>query len=458
MVKNASAGEKAGWSNGRTPLFSQKDLLRLVGPLLIEQFLAVTVGMADTMMVSRCGEAAISGVSLVDMINNLIIVLFAALATGGAVVVSQYLGAKEQEKANASAGQLILLSAILGTVVAALCILFARPMISVCYGSIDADVLDAGVLYLKITALSYPFLALYNAGAALFRSMGNSKISMQISVLMNIINIVGNAVCIFGLKMGVDGVAWPSVISRVVAAALILARCYQKGHALTVPKTIKLDGKMAKRILGIGIPSAFENSLFEAGRILVVSMISTFGTVQIAANAVANNLDGMGVIPGKAISLAMITVVGRCIGAGDHEQTVYYTRKLLLWAYITMGLSNGAILLFLRQLVGIYALSGETMELAITLVTIHAGCAIIFWPLSFVLPNALRAANDVKFTMVVSILSMACWRLGFSYLLCVRMGWGAVGVWVAMVIDWTCRVTCFVLRFRSGAWKTKYQA
>ena len=458
MVKNASAGEKAGWFNGRTPLFSQKDLLRLVGPLLIEQFLAVTVGMADTMMVSRCGEAAISGVSLVDMINNLIIVLFAALATGGAVVVSQYLGAKEQEKANASAGQLILLSAVLGAVVAALCILFARPMISACYGSIDADVLDAGVLYLKITALSYPFLALYNAGAALFRSMGNSKISMQISVLMNIINIVGNAVCIFGFKMGVDGVAWPSVVSRVVAAALILRKCYREDAVLTVPKTLRLDGGMAKRILGIGIPSAFENSLFEAGRILVVSMISTFGTVQIAANAVANNLDGMGVIPGKAIGLAMITVVGRCIGAGDHEQTVYYTRKLMLWAYITMGLSNGAILLFLRQLVGVYALSGETMELAITLVTIHAGCAIIFWPLSFVLPNALRAANDVKFTMVVSILSMACWRLGFSYLLCVRMGWGAVGVWVAMVIDWTCRVTCFVLRFRSGAWKTKYQA
>ena len=403
MVKNASAGEKAGWSNGRTPLFSQKDLLRLVGPLLIEQFLAVTVGMADTMMVSRCGEAAISGVSLVDMINNLIIVLFAALATGGAVVVSQYLGAKEQEKADASAGQLILLSAILGTVVAALCILFARPMISACYGSIDADVLDAGVLYLKITALSYPFLALYNAGAALFRSMGNSKISMQISVLMNIINIVGNAVCIFGLKMGVDGVAWPSVVSRVIAAVLILGRCYQKGHMLTVPKTFRLDGRMAKRILGIGIPSAFENSLFQAGRILVVSMISTFGTVQIAANAVANNLDGMGCIPGQAIGLAMITVVGRCVGAGDNEQTVFYTRKLLLWAYISMGIFNGGILLFLKPLVGIYALSGETMALAILLVQIHAGSGLFLWPASFVLPNALRAANDVRFTMLTSL-------------------------------------------------------
>ena len=458
MVKNASAGEKAGWSNGRTPLFSQKDLLRLVGPLLIEQFLAVTVGMADTMMVSRCGEAAISGVSLVDMINNLIIVLFAALATGGAVVVSQYLGAKEQEKANASAGQLILLSAILGTVVAAVCILFARPMISACYGSIDADVLDAGVLYLKITALSYPFLALYNAGAALFRSMGNSKISMQISVLMNIINIVGNAVCIFGLKMGVDGVAWPSVVSRVIAAVLILGRCYQKGHALTVPKTVKLDTGMAKRILGIGVPSAFENSLFEAGRIVVVSMISTFGTVQIAANAVANNLDGVGCIPGKAIGLAMITVVGRCIGAGDYEQAIYYTKKLLGWAYLVMGVLNGLILIFVRPLVGIYELSGETMELSIILACIHAGFAMLLWPLSFVLPNALRAANDVKFTMIVSIASMACWRVGFSYIIGVRMGMGAIGVWIAMVVDWVCRVTCFVTRFRSGVWKEKYKA
>ena len=481
MTKLLHGNEKTSLNGGREPLFSQKELLVLAVPLLVEQLLEVTVGMADTMMVSRCGEAAISGVSLVDMINNLIIVLFAALATGGAVVVSQYLGAKDRPDADKSAGQLLLLSGLSGVVIGAVCFVLARPMIRLFYGSIDADVLDAGVKYLQIIALSYPFLALYNGGAALFRSIGNSKISMQISFLMNIINIVGNAVCIFGFKMGVDGVAWPSVVSRVVAAALIqgkpalregiiyvvsrvvaaaliLRKCYREDAVLTVPKTLRLDGGMAKRILGIGIPSAFENSLFEAGRILVVSMISTFGTVQIAANAVANNLDGMGVIPGKAISLAMITVVGRCIGAGDHEQTVYYTRKLLLWAYITMGLSNGAILLFLRQLVGIYALSGETMELAITLVTIHAGCAIIFWPLSFVLPNALRAANDVKFTMVVSILSMACWRLGFSYLLCVRMGWGAVGVWVAMVIDWTCRVTCFVLRFRSGAWKTKYQA
>ena len=252
MENQTVSGTKKPLFGGRKPLFTQKELLLLTGPLLVEQLLEVTVGMADTMMVSRCGEAAISGVSLVDMINNLIIVLFAALATGGAVVVSQFLGAREQKEADASSGQLLLLSGVFGLLVGAFCFVFARPMIRLFYGAIDADVLDASVLYLRIIAISYPFLALYNGGAALFRSMGNSKISMQISVLMNIINIVGNAVCIFGLKMGVDGVAWPSVVSRVIAAVLILGRCYQKGHALTVPKTVKLDTGMAKRILGMG--------------------------------------------------------------------------------------------------------------------------------------------------------------------------------------------------------------
>lgn len=442
----------------RPPLFSQKALLVLLGPLLVEQLLSVTVGMADTMMVSTCGEAAISGVSLVDMINNLIIVLFGALATGGAVVVSQYLGAREQRQAQDSSAQLILLSALLGAGVGVLSLVFARGLLRTVYGSIAPEVLDAGVRYLRVTALSYPALALYNAGAALFRSMGNSRISMQISVLMNLVNILGNAVCIFVLGMGVEGVAWPSVISRTLAAGLILRRCYRPGQALEVPRTLRLDSRLARRILAIGIPSAFENSLFQAGRVLVVSMISTFGTVQIAANAVANNLDGMGCIPGQAVGLAMITVVGRCIGAGDHQQAVAYTRKLLLWAYIAMGIFNGAILLFLRPLVGIYALSGETMELAVLLVRIHAGFAILLWPASFVLPNALRAANDVRFTMVVSVLSMVVWRIGFSYLLGVRMGYGALGVWAAMVVDWVCRVICFVWRFASGAWKRQYHA
>lgn len=456
MEHTAGAGSPTILKRPGGPLFTTGELMRLIGPLLVEQLLATTVGMADTMMVSRCGEAAISGVSLVDMINNLVINLLAALATGGAVVVSQYLGALRKKETDDSAGQLILLSLLLGLGLGLFCWVLARPMLRLFYGTIEADVLDAGVRYLKVTAISYPFLALYNAGAAIFRSMGNSKISMQVSVLMNIINIIGNAVCIFGLGMYVEGVAWPTVISRGVAAVLILAACGWKSNTVQARMTFRVDGALAKRILGIGIPSAFENSLFQAGRIIVVSMISLFGTVQIAANAVANNLDGMGCIPGQAIGLAMITVVGRCVGARDNEQAAAYTRRLVRWAYLTMGLFNGAILLFVGPLVGIYALSGETMELAVLLVRIHCGCGLLLWPVAFVLPNALRAANDVKFTMTVSILSMAVWRIGFSYLLGVQMGYGAVGVWIAMVVDWVCRTICFVWRFHNGVWKTKY--
>ena len=338
----------------------------------------------------------------------------------------------------------------------AFCLLFHRPLLSGLFGQVEAAVMEAAVTYLLITAVSYPFLGIYNSGVALFRSMGNSKVSLFASLIMNVINIVGNAVCIFGLGMYVEGVAWPTVVSRALAAVLILLACRRQTNTVRARMTVRVDGALARRILGIGIPSAFENSLFQAGRIIVVSMISLFGTVQIAANAVANNLDGMGCIPGQAIGLAMITVVGRCVGARDNEQAAAYARRLVKWAYITMGVFNGAILLFVGPLVGIYALSGETMELAVLLVRIHCGCGMLLWPLAFVLPNALRAANDVKFTMTASVLSMAVWRIGFSYLLGVQMGYGAVGVWIAMVVDWLCRTSCFVLRFKSGVWRTKY--
>ena len=453
MEHTAGAGSPTILKRPGGPIFTTSELVRLIGPLLVEQLLATTVGMADTMMVSRCGEAAISGVSLVDMINNLVINLLAALATGGAVVVSQYLGALRKKETDDSAGQLILLSALLGLGLGVFCWVLARPMLRLFYGSIEADVLDAGVRYLKVTALSYPFLALYNAGAAIFRSMGNSKISMQVSVLMNVINIVGNAVCIFGLGMYVEGVAWPTVVSRAVAAVLILAACGWKTNTVRARLTLRVDGVLAKRILGIGIPSAFENSLFQAGRILVVSMISLFGTVQIAANAVANNLDSVGCIIGNAMCLGMITVVGRCIGAQDFDQAIHYTKKLMRWDYVAQGLTNAAVLLLLNPLLSLYTLSPETARLSAELVWIHAGLSIFLWPMAFVLPNALRAANDVKFTMLVSVVSMVVWRLGFSQILCVQLGWGALGVWWAMIIDWVCRLLCFVIRFKSGAWK-----
>lgn len=439
-------------------LFTNHQLVRLLWPLIIEQALAILVGMSDTVMVSSVGEAAISGVSLVDMINNLIINIFAALATGGAVVTSQFLGARKPEEASRSAGQLVTLSALLGVAVAAFCLLLRAPMLRLFFGSIDDSVMREALIYFTITGLSYPFLALYNAGAAIFRSIGNSAISMKVSVFMNLINIGGNALCVYVLKMGTAGVAVPTLVSRTLGAAIILylaAAHHDNPARVTWDGVRHLQPAMARNILYIGIPSAMENSLFQLGRVLVVSMISVFGTVHISANAVANNLDSIGCIVGQAMGLAMITVVGRCVGARDLQQASYFTKKLMLWDYIAQGATNALVLLFLPQLLSLYTLSAETRQLAWLLVMIHAGSGILLWPASFVLPNALRAANDVKFTMCTSIFSMMAWRLGFSYILCVQMGMGAVGVWIAMVVDWVFRVICFVARFATGAWKKR---
>ena len=442
-------------------LFSNQRLIRLIIPLVIEQGLTILVGMCDGVMVSSVGEAAISGVSLVDMINAVVLILFAALATGGAVVTSQFLGARQMEKAKKSAGQLVLMAGVLGSVSAVLCIVFANGLMKLFFGSIDQAVMDAGLIYLRITALSFPFIALYNAGAAMFRSTGNSKVSMQVSLLMNLINVVGNAFCIFVLKMGVAGVAIPTLVSRAVAAAVILAMAAQKKHELHLQRQwlTHIDRDMMGSILRIGIPSACENSIFQLGRLVVVSMIALFGTTQTSANAVANTLDGVGITIGQAMGLAMVTVVGQSVGAGDPKQTSYYIKKLMLWTYVLMGISNGLLFLFVDQMVGLYSsLTPETVVLARTLVQIHSGFAILLWPVSFVLPNALRAANDVKFTMWVGVGSMILFRVVVSWFLCVQFQMGAIGVWIAMILDWVCRISFFLPRIFSGKWQTKYTA
>ncbi|MDO5545299.1 MAG: MATE family efflux transporter [Eubacteriales bacterium] len=439
-------------------LFSNKRLIQLIIPLVIEQGLTILVGMCDGVMVSSVGEAAISGVSLVDMINAVILVLFAALATGGAVVTSQLLGARQAEKARRSAGQLVTLAGGMGLIMMALCLIFAKGLLRLFFGSIDQEVMDAGLIYLRITALSFPFIALYNAGAAIFRSVGNSKVSMQVSLLMNAINVAGNALCIFVLKMGVAGVAVPTLVSRAVAAVVILSLAAKKDQELYLEKRAlyPIDHKMMGKILSIGIPSACENSFFQFGRLLVVSMIALFGTTQTSANAVANTLDTMGIVVGQAMGLAMVTVIGQSVGAGDKEQATYYVKKMMLWSWGLLLISNGLILTFLDQLIGLYrSLTPETVALTRTLVRIHAGSAIVLWAISFVLPNALRAANDVKFTMWVGIGSMVTFRIVGSWILCVQLGWGAVGVWIAMVLDWVCRVIFFLSRTLTGKWLRK---
>ncbi len=437
-------------------LFRKKDLRKLIIPLILEQTLAITVGMADTMMISSAGEAAVSGVSLVDMFNNLIISVLAALATGGAVVTSQCIGAGRREEACRSARQLVFTEAAITIGISVLVLLFHRQILGLFFGQIEADVMQNAIIYLIISVFSFPLLAVYDSCAALYRSMGNAQITLKISLLMNVINVVGNAIGVYVLKLGVAGVAIPSLVSRGVAGVVLFTLLHNPDNLVFLTRgKFKVDATIVKRILFIGIPSGIENGIFQLGRVLVVSIIAAFGTSQIAANGVANSLDSMGCIVGQAMSLAMITVIGRCVGAGEEGQVRYYTKKLLGETYFYTAVINSIILLLLPWILQIYGLGEETTRLSYILVMIHDGMAIFLWPASFVLPNMLRACNDVKYTMVVSIFSMITFRIGFSYLFGVHMGWMAVGVWAAMVIDWVFRVLCFVGRYLAGTWRKK---
>lgn len=441
-------------STKRPLLFSGSDLKKLIIPLVLEQALAITVGMADTMMISGVGEAAVSGVSLVDMFNGLIIAVLSAMATGGAVVTSQYLGAEREDAACRTSKQLIVSALAITIVLSAFVMWQNRSIVSLFFGKIDADVFENASLYLLLSALSFPFLAVYNAAAALFRAMNRSGVTLKVSILMNLINVAGNAIGIYILHAGVAGVAIPSLISRAVAGIILYLLLRDQSLEVHLDRDrFRVDWDVVRKIFYIGIPSGIENGIFQLGRVLVVSIIATFGTAQIAANGVANSLDAMGCISGQAMNLAMITVIGRCVGAHDEGQVRYYTRKLLVIAYALQFVCCGTILVFLNPILRLYGLGAEATRLSWILVMIHDGMAILLWPMAFTFPNMLRSCNDVRFTMGISIFSMFMFRIVLSLIIGTMWGYGAIGVWIAMVVDWIFRILCFVWRYRSGVWK-----
>lgn len=438
-------------------LFSRKDLKRLLIPLLLEQLLAVAIGAADTMMVSSCGEAAVSAISLVDSINILLVQLFSALATGGAVVAAQYLGKKEQQNAGLAAKQLIYTVTLVSVVIMAVCLAFRKPLLSSIFGTIEDEVMDNAVIYFLFTAMSYPFLGVYNADAALLRAMGDSKSSLNVSLVMNLINIAGNALLIFGFGLGAAGAAIATLVSRVVGSAVISRMLSKPDRLIRMPSLLKFTwrGDMTKRILMVGVPTGLEGSLFQLGKLILLRLVATFGTVSIAANAISNTISTIEVLPGSAASLAMVTVVGRCAGAKEYGQARHYTKRLMQFTYACMIVENILILIFANPIAGLFNLSPETAELAKQLFCLHAWGSIFLWPLAFTLPNALRAANDARFTMIVSVFSMMVFRILFGYLLGDTLKMGVLGVWIAMQIDWVFRITLFLIRFHGHKWEQK---
>ena len=436
-------------------LFTDHDLKVLILPLFLEQLLEVLVGVADTFMVSYAGEAAVSGVSLVNMFNTVFIFLFSALASGGAVVVSQYIGSRDRDNGNLSAGQLVMISVVFSAAAMILSLIFNRQLLSVLFGEVVKEVMTACVTYLRISAYSYPAIAIYNAGAAVCRSMGKTNVTMNISLAANGINIVGNAAGVFVFHAGVAGVAYPSLIARSFSAVVILILCFRQREQVRLlwKNIFRWEGRMVRRILGIAVPNGIENGLFQLVKVALSSITALFGTVQIAANGVAQSFWSVAALMGTALGLAFVTVIGQCMGAGDTEAADYYMRKLLRITVLASILWNGLILLTTPIILRGYALSAGAEYLVVLLVIIHNIFNALFYPFSGALANGLRAAGDVKFTMYVSIFSTIGCRVVFSILFGILLGMGVVGIAFAMCLDWMIRALFFWVRFRRGKWK-----
>ncbi|MCI2049489.1 MAG: MATE family efflux transporter [Lachnospiraceae bacterium] len=436
-------------------LFSEKDLRKLIWPLIVEQFLAILVGMLDTVMISGQGEAAVSGVSLVDNINVLVINFTSALGTGGAVIAGHFLGQKRPKDAGRAAWQLLYFSLLFSTALVVLLLTFRAQILHGIFGSVDADVMQAAMTYFVITGISIAPLAVYNSAAGLFRAMNDSRTTMLISLLMNGLNFAGNSLLIYGFHMGVAGAAISTTISRTVAAVMAVWLLFDSKRVISLhgQVTRRFDGALLRRILFIGIPNGTENSLFQMGKVLLLSFIATFGTSALAANSVDGIIASFSLLPAMSINLAIISVTSVCIGAGDFKQARYYTRKLCILEEIcTVALSAVcyfAVPLFVRA----FSLTPATQQLSVTVMRTHCVFASLFWVASFAVCNTLRSAGDVVRTMAIALFSMWVFRIGSAYLIQNLFHLGLLSVWLAMYIDWIFRSVYFLLRYKGHKWE-----
>lgn len=441
--------------NQQTELFSNKTLKEMIVPLFLEQLLVMLVGLADTLVVSYAGEAAVSGVSLVNQFNTIFIYLFTALASGGAVVISQYIGRKAMDAAGESASQLLMFSTVFSALVGGMVLVGNEGMLRLMFGKVEDDVMQACIVYLRISACSYPALTVYNSGAALFRSIGKTSVTMYLSVVSNIINVIGNLIGVFVLRAGVAGVAYPSLIARTFSAVVITFLCFQKKNGVVYARKwiFQWNGDFMRHILKIAIPNGMENGVFQLVKVALSSIVALFGTYQIAANGVAQSIWSLAALAGVAMGPVFITVIGQCMGNRDMEAADAYFRKLIKITILFSSAWNLLIFVLTPFFMRFYALEPETKRLVILLVLIHNLFNAIAYPFSDALSNGLRAAGDVKFTMYVSILSTIAVRLLLSWVLGIVLQMGVIGIAEAMVCDWVLRAVIFFWRQKSGKWK-----
>lgn len=435
-------------------LFSNKMLKSILVPVILEQLLNSFMGTADTMMVSNVGSAAISAVSLVDSINVLLIQAFSALAAGGTIICAQYMGQRNYERANKSARQVLFIILSISAAVTILCLLFKDPLLHFIFGKVDADVMEASSVYFLFSAASYPFIALYDSGASIFRAQENTKGPLIISVISNVMNIVGNAILIWGFNMGVAGAAIATLVSRIFCAVVVLWQLRKERQPIVVRDYLKIrpDRKLIGRILGLGIPSGIENSMFQLGKLAIQSTVSTLGTTAIAAQAMTNNLEMLNGTAAMGVGIGLMTIVGECIGAGREDEAVYYVKKLSCVAEMII---IGCCLLVFALTKPITILGGMEPESARMCFQMMAWITVVkplVWVVSFIPAYGMRAAGDVRFSMLTSCVSMWVFRFCLCVFLIRVIGMGPLAVWFGMFTDWTIRGIVFIWRFHSRKW------
>ena len=435
-------------------MFSNRMICALLVPVVLEQLLNSIMGTADTMMVSNVGSAAISAVSLVDSINILVIQAFSALAAGGAIVCAQYIGQQNHKKANESARQVLFIITAISVAVSLLCLVFQRPLLRLIFGSVEAEVMRNSRIYFFFTALSFPFIAAYDAAASIFRAQDNTRGPMLISMISNVMNIVGNAIMIWGFHLGVEGAALSTLVSRIFCAVVVLLQLRRDRQPIVVRDYYKIrpDWRMIRRILGLGIPSGVENSMFQLGKLAIQSTVSTLGTVAIAAQAMTNILENLNGIAALGVGVGLMTIVGQCLGAGRKEEAIYYIRKLCLIAEVILICSCLLVFLLVRPITILGGMETESAKMCIHMISWITVVKPLVWTMAFIPGYGLRAAGDVKFSMITSCVTMWSCRFCLCVLLIRVFGFGPMGVWIGMFADWTLRGIIFSLRFHSRKW------
>ena len=436
-------------------IFTNKMLMSLFIPVLIEQIMTVAIGIADTVMVSHVGETAVAGISFITTFNTSIKVLMSGLSAGGSIILSQYIG-KGDYRSGKKALKMSFYSIISLALLASIILYIYKELIlSMIVGAVELEVMENARIYFTMSTYSFPFFAIYYIASASYRAMGSTRITMIFSSIMMLLNLTIKAILIYVINLGVLGVGISTLVSTAFVSIIMLIMICNKKNMIYIEKIFapNLDFKMIKRIYALGIPTSIENGIFQIGILLTQRIVAVFGTIAIAADAIAKSLIPASNIICACFSIVIVTVVGQCMGAGKIDQAVIYTKHLLKISYIISLFINIICILLNKFFVGIFDLSYEVSVLASNIFYIFCIGTIFLYPVSFVLPNALRATGDTKFTMVVSILSMFIARIGLALMSGKHLSMGLYGVWIAMQIDWIVRSTIFSFRYKQGKWK-----